>query len=88
MSAKAASKPVAVPEQVSFPCCVEAIGHMDVLSNQEDVNRVALRLLRDAKPEDRPVVGPGAHFGMVPYEVEIIYCPWCGARVGRSLLEG
>jgi hypothetical protein len=83
MSAKTARMPAA-PAQVSFPCCVAAIGHMDVLSGQEDEERVALRLLRDAKPEDRPVTGPGAHLGMIHHEVEITYCPWCGARVGGT----
>ena len=73
-----------VGKKMIFPYCVESIGHMDVLSGQEDPDRVSMRLLRDAQPGDRPVQGPGAHLGMVPYEVEITYCPWCGAQVGRK----
>ena len=77
-----AAPPIVEPKTVAFPCCEEAINHITPLHDSCDAEgRWCLLTMGHVRPPGTPF-NPSRN-GMTSFEVEIIFCPWCGARIGR-----
>ena len=74
----------ATQEPVHFPCCEQAIDHISQLHDTHpNEGRWALLIYGHVREPSAPPKAPDDREGMTMFEVEIIFCPWCGAKIGR-----